>query len=464
MSHHFTISKYSSDFWEPFQEHSWAYISIQHYIETHPDREESDIVVITEPSYTDKDYLIDFANYYVRCHENIEKKVKRHHFFYATTDELNDLFSQFYSGDTSKNKRNRLNKLINDKYVGYVIQKPITSGRIGRTVLKRYPDKTKRKHDRCLEVTKVNTVHLNGITLTINSLPFQEQDSAVAACATMAIWTALQALEVIFGVSVSNTPSEVTILAYNNFNGLAVSPKFPNVGLSTYQIVDVFYKLGYEVMNYNVKQLNDKKIQYLLIGYLSQGYPLIATLYIYEEGKEEPEGHAVAITGYCYDKKNDAITKLYVHDDQIGPYSCVEFSEGNFLDWTNEWITERGCKKVKLQGFIIPLYHKIRLSFTSLYTQVIEDIEDACRKEDPYLIIKPYLINSSLYKKSLIDDLVPIIGISKIESILFAELPKYIWVVRVGKGEFPFRDYIIDATTQLCEGYLEVNFVNNESE
>jgi len=57
---------------------------------------------------------------------------------------------------------------------------------IGRTCLKTYGDDGGRRH---YSSTQLVTSHLFGIPLQINTLPFQEQDSVVAACATSALWT-----------------------------------------------------------------------------------------------------------------------------------------------------------------------------------------------------------------------------------------------------------------------------------
>src|SRR5947209_3466816 len=49
--------------------------------------------IVVEELYTDGDYLDDFANYYVKCHQNYARRCKRLHFFSAelTKEDLTSL-------------------------------------------------------------------------------------------------------------------------------------------------------------------------------------------------------------------------------------------------------------------------------------------------------------------------------------------------------------------------------------
>ena len=87
---------------------------------------------------------------------------------------------------------------MNEKYIGFIIKKPLSNHVIGRTILKRYPDIGTGGNLEELQVYSANDVHFYGLPLSLEALPFQEQDQAVSACATVAIWTALQSLERMF--------------------------------------------------------------------------------------------------------------------------------------------------------------------------------------------------------------------------------------------------------------------------
>lgn len=140
---------------------------------------------IIESEYVDKDYLIDYSNFYSRSFDVEEKFTMRLHFF-----------SSFFSKENLKlllvERDEKILGKLTDTYLGFVVIKPIHDSNgcpiIGRTVLKTYP--LKDKDESRYFVTGWHKVSFFGIPLKIKSLPFQTQDEAVGACATAACWIA----------------------------------------------------------------------------------------------------------------------------------------------------------------------------------------------------------------------------------------------------------------------------------
>jgi len=98
-------------------------------------------------------------------------------------------------------------------------------------------DNCEERYYKCL--TK-NTVNLFGKELTITTMPFKEQDGAVASCASTALWMAFQKTSEIFN-STAPSLSEITILAGGGEEG--TGRIFPSKGLSTSQVLTAISKL-----------------------------------------------------------------------------------------------------------------------------------------------------------------------------------------------------------------------------
>lgn len=451
MEEDFTIYSYSSNLWDRFEGKSNAFVTIKNYLEKYPIQNE--LVFLEEKEYIDKNYLIDYTYYYARSFEDIKRKVNRLHFFDYSKTELEKVLSDLPVIE----KKNSIIQNLNNGYLGFINQKPTLRGSIGRTVLKRYPSIARNGEKRVLNVTKRNIIHLFGIPLSVESLPFQEQDRAVSACATVAIWSALQALEDKFNISVPLAPSEITNLAFD-IGSVFLSPKFPNEGLNIYQIINVFFKLGYEVTTYNALECEPEFIENLLMAYLEYGFPVLARLRMLDK-KNHLEYHAVVISGYRYNEADHKIMQLYVHDDQIGPYSSVEF-KNQVSVWNNEWITKYNFKKVEIDMLIIPLYGKIRLSYTYLYNDFIIQLKNTFPNSSN-IQLRSFLVDINSYKQDLSYNIIPLIPVKKEAlKILYKQMPRFLWIVRAEeKISKPLFDFIFDATIDQSEKPIQVSFI-----
>ena len=95
---------------------------------------------VLETNYVDRDYLIDYANFYARSFAPIGRFTTRLHFFDEDFNE-EELKSAICNDDPAIRT-----KLVRS-YIGYVIKKPIFDFEgnplIGKTLLKTYKDETK---------------------------------------------------------------------------------------------------------------------------------------------------------------------------------------------------------------------------------------------------------------------------------------------------------------------------------
>ena len=417
---------------------------------------------VLENKYVDKDYMIDYQNFYSRSFIDGGKFTKRLHFF--TVDFSQEEFRKSL-GD------NDLSYLDDETYLGFVVIRPIKNiygePLIGRTLLKVYPEY--EDGDRRVFVTRQYKAHLFGLPLNIRSLPFQAQDQGIGGCATMALYSALHPLAITFELPRSS-PSEITEIS-TSFRLL--SHKFPSTGLTWEEMVNCVRSKGLDVETIGFE--SDEVIKTAVMAYIDAGFPLIAALdlikktdaveiFVKETIKSgvplidaldqirrvpfEPlERHAVVISGYRNDRNNN-LKELYAHDDQICPYNKVTFGSG-LREWRNEW---SGKNYIILEKLLVPIYPKIRLPFISM-NSAYTDLKDRCIESGMgYRDLRLCLTSVRRYKKFLLKK--AFLGVHKDnqgrlevynkDEVLTWSLPRFMWIVRAYDNDKLTYDVIHD--------------------
>lgn len=407
---------------------------------------------IIEEEYVDKDYLVDYSNFYARSFENKKRFTKRIHFFsrYFSKDNFIDILV---------NRDQELLKRLKISYLGFTIIKPIEDIRynplIGRTILRTYPQNINDEHR--FYVNGLHKVSLFGISLKIKSLPFQTQDTAVGACATAACWIASHPLNDLFGTQ-KLSPFEITKLSVN-FPSL--ERNFPSTGLNPYQIKSYFNSIGLETEFIDIEKTRkiegytstDDIIADTVRAYTKLGLPIIAGLELKKDG--DADYHAVVISGYRH--KYDIVKELYVHDDQIGPYSKA-CPDGNFIKWKNEWIMIYGYSDLTVKTLIVPIYQKIRLSFGHIYPVFLNHkrrIEELIRlgTVDERLTPVLYLMDVVEYKKFIWEH-----SCENKEELLCKSFPRFLWIIRYSFRRLPVIDYVYDGTSVFAKEFCCITF------
>src|SRR5262249_8672092 len=121
---------------------------------------------------------------------------------------------------------------------------------IGRTCLVTYGTKGR---ERSFPTTREYPVHIFGIELRVNSVPFQEQDTDVAACATSALWSVFNATGYHF---LHHIPSPAEITKAAAASQRLISRTLPaGDGLSAEQIADAIRSVGLEPLYIGAKNL-----------------------------------------------------------------------------------------------------------------------------------------------------------------------------------------------------------------
>ncbi len=289
---------------------------------------------LIEQNYFDRDYLEEFSSFYSLSARGYPNVCKRIHFF--DSDEINrDLFEIACSGDIHACKK------LQNSYVGFSVIRPITKAPFGRTVFRWYDDRTPET-PRVTEPSRDYACHIAGIKLSVKGLAWQQQDSGVAACATVSLWSMLHSSAFDARHSIPTT-SKITKAAHEKASlGKRV---FPSHFLTIEQVLEAIKEQGLAPAivkgDLGDSYFSKDKFAATCASFLRSGYPLLIAGHHTE--REAAIGHAICAVGFreaapiSEQQKlvslQDAETEfLYIHDDNIGPNIRFRINEQESID------------------------------------------------------------------------------------------------------------------------------------
>lgn len=408
--------------------------------------------VVREDHYVDRHYLDEFGLYYSRSLRPPTSAVRRFHVFSNRFDETS--FSRTLTvrlGATPSQAR-RLEASLSRSYLGFISIRPIPAVPVGRTVLRRLADGEQRD----IWATGVHEVHLANLTLRVDGLAFQQQDLAVGACATAALWSALSRVTRQEAMR-APTPAEVSEAAARHI--LPHGRTLPAVtGLTVDQLAEAIRATDFAPEAVRADEMPEVFVA-ALHTYLLSGIPVVLAL------RNKQGGHAVTAVGFqtkgraqhllqgSVNLRSARTVKLYIHDDRLGPYARAllvpipkskKFREGLALSIefrVNGKQSERETWLV--DSALVPVYPKLRLPFRSLLTlaelhsDLMENMvgTDARRLSVEFLYKRggAYLSGLRIKRGS---------GGALREIVL----PRWCGIVRWYLGERPLADFVYDTT------------------
>lgn len=392
----------------------------------------------------------DYAFYYVRSFHEYDRFCSRFHFFSLD-------FSQEDFTSLLKSKKSCLTvEILQKNYLGFIVVKPLPQTIIGRTCLKTYPSENKRFYP----LNRLYLVNLYGIKLFLDSIAFQEQDRVVSACASSAMWSAFQ----ISGINFQHTiPSPVAITQSATQFYPFKNRYFPNEGLTTEQMAQGIRHVGLEPVC--IDYVNKDILCAAVYAYLSAKIPLILGVHLINVTTKAKlgEGHAITITGYSLSKgtkdfmghpfltTSSQIKKLYVHDDQIGPFARMDLLTDNLLSTSWKDIkTSPPSDVVALPRIIlIPLYHKIRIPYPVILNTFL--LFDGLLRDLGAFSSEPLPeIEWDIFLSTIADFQEDLYGSENLdgdyrEELLTDSYPRFIWRV-IGRKGADSIEFIFDAT------------------
>ena len=280
--------------------------------------------MVVESHYVDRHYLDDFSGCYSKNFNTPPAHTRRLHFFHTPRKVTEEYFRYAYLGQRKKSQA-----ALQQVYLGFVVNRPLSNARIGRSVLQTFPVEGRRRFPCSLPYK----VYLVGLELEVRGLAYQEQDGGVAVCASTALWSAMQQVSYVAG-NWAPTPTEVT--------NAAASPYPANYGLSDDQMATAVSRLGY-LVDYFESTPNPSLFRAKVVSYLKSHLPvvLLMTRRTAAGAGEVQEGHAITTTGYnrlgrpqpvnvgeaTIPLKAASLEVIYVHDDNFGSHAHYELFE-----------------------------------------------------------------------------------------------------------------------------------------
>jgi len=418
--------------------------------------------VIIENEYIDKLYLIDYSNYYSRSHNTYSRFTKRFHFLKNSISSR--IFNNWLENPLALErwlKREQLSE-ISESYIGNIIIKPVgneNQNMIGKVTLIPYESEITGDHgNRYLRkyITTKQHVNLAGISLSINSLPFQAQDKCVGACASAALWVSNYALKEQFDTPNIKALSEITNIAQET---LTTGRLYPSNGLSYEQMIYYYKKSGLDAEFFPFYNRGILFNPVIIKMFIDANIPIIACIKLindykeFEKDSEKYDLHASVICGYQADPNGINISEIYMHDDQIGNYSkTTSLVDQSFYEISNEWITEYKYDKAFIVGLIIPYYEKIRITANDFWDDM------SIRKLLAWGERNNYILSFSLkqintYKNELLqknfNGYLPsqsdVKEIRKVD-LLKMNFPRFIIVIKYYEEQVGIGEIVLDAT------------------
>lgn len=281
--------------------------------------------VLEEPSYFDRDYLAQFSWFYSVSSHGYVNICRRLHSF-SGKELTRDRLRRAASGNP------RIRQELQDNYLGFIVLRPLDGALLGRTVVRWYPE-TLPHTPRVFEpAARAYRVHVAGIPLTVTGLAWQQQDTGVAACATVSLWTMFQssAFDEFHAIP---TTAKITQDAHKNAS--LGDRTFPSKKLSVYQMLEAIKEQNLSPLvimgdvpaaNNGIPGSSKAKFSSTCAALIRSGFPMVVMVQI----KEQSVGHAVCLVGFRENHGNQivqhdvvlhdgGIEYVYVNDDNLGP-------------------------------------------------------------------------------------------------------------------------------------------------
>lgn len=277
--------------------------------------------LIVEDNYFDRDFLSEVSAVYSSSAKGYPNVCIRVHFF-STDAVTRDGFI-----DALGDNKDVINEFQNN-YLGFIVIRPITDSPFGRTVLSWYPDQEVNV-PRVITPSRTYISTIAGLELSVKGLAWQQQDSGVAACATIGIWSMLHSSAFDAQHSIPTT-SEITEAAHSS--AIVGHRTYPSYALTYPQILHAINKLGFAPSQTNGDQpagyFSKERFSNICAAFIRSGYPILVGG---NHGNHFGVGHAVCAVGFREgEERNDTVPGdiylqdeqvdyIYIHDDNIGP-------------------------------------------------------------------------------------------------------------------------------------------------
>ena len=409
--------------------------------------------VVIEEHYIDRVFMHDHAVFYGRNLRSYPNFTKRLHFFTQLFDqsEWKAMIARAANGEQAA-----VQDRLQTHYHGFSVVRPLPDSPVGRTVLPAHATRAPEDSSSVFRSVRRHATHLAGFTLDIEGVPFQQQDQGVSACATTALWSAIDSVAAVEEVP-GASPASITEAATRY--PLQEGRPFPTEGLTVRQLCEATRAAGFSPVVIRSSNLAEDRLQ--IFSYAVSGLSPVLAL---ESTADGSSGHAVCAVGLrcgaisprtdftvTFQEESTKLLGLYIHDDRLGPYAFAQLSP--FTDKYGairtlvaiEWPDNKPDQDWLLHAIVVPVPQKLRLTITRMRRIALIAVESAAQGlKEPrtslncrYDLSRRYL--QSAYKFGLSDD-----GIY--ELVCKTPLSRFVGVIEISVPAGPVLDLLLDTT------------------
>lgn len=424
--------------------------------------------ILAERYYIDRDFMEDYSVFYSRNLFPYGNWCERVHFFTLKPGHLAGKLREIVNigikqGEDAYRKACRM--FSKDSYLGFTVVKPLKGCPVGRTVLRHYDEDVGNGMRREFPCTRNYKAHVLGVELTVRGLAFQQQDIGVSACATTALWIAIQKARDFEDIG-SATPAQITRLASQY--SLPFGRSMPSEGLSLDQMCQAIQAMG---ISPSVVKVSDyETARGYLYSACKSGFAQVLLL---QNPVQSDEAHAITVAGMktrpsderlfttvLSDRAADLVA-LYVHDDRTGPYLRADLRKmgsDTYLDVGYGTDINRRSEPWQLKYILVPMHGKIRLSFDELRSvarnvadraEAFRDLKTgSARYAKRYAItFETLILRSPVYIEQFIfgQTRLSAAKLNSVRKTLY--LSRYVGIVRLRSEYFGSLDVLIDTTS-----------------
>lgn len=427
--------------------------------------------VVVESRYIDRDYMEDHSVFYSKSLHPYQNFCRRLHFFVDKHEAIKAQLDQLVEQGIAKGLtafREACLAFSRSQYLGFCVFKPLPGSPIGRTVMRPFPEEptTAKDFKRCFDCVRSYTVHLLGAELTVKGLAFQQQDVGVSACATTAMWSALQKIRDHEDIA-TVTPAQITALASRY--SLPFGRSMPSEGLSIDQMCQAIQALGVSPSLFRVERMAEARGY--LFSAIKSGFAPVLVL------RKGSGSHAVAVAGMkvrvphvpeaVVSEIDDVacdLLALYVHDDRRGPYLRANLEPKDdrpHLVIPSRTEGDAEPEAWTLTHILVPMHPKIRLALSGLTECAIDIVTTLHRLRETVNKTRPrtipdasisfdrWILRSHKYIESLFVGVPAALANRVSEACRRINFSRYVGVVRVSSAYLDPIDILIDTTSTL---------------
>ncbi|NVB43021.1 hypothetical protein G6O69_34685 [Pseudenhygromyxa sp. WMMC2535] len=415
--------------------------------------------LILEKPYVDRHFMEEFRGYYAASLRAPPAHTARVHVF---SESISREKLEGWLESEERGVREKAREKLQGCYLGFIVIRPLPDAPIGRTILAPYRSCESRR----FATLQKYRVHLLGFELSVDGVPFQQQEQAVGACATTALWSALassaratgQRAPTPYGVTEAATRHVLNDRQFPARGGLELQQLLAAIRASGFAPSVLKASEDYALFSHSIKCYLTSGIPVVLLLHEDSGFHAVTAV-----GYREPDGADVDEFSHCDESTGLRIStpgfaRVYVHEDRLGPYARMlwDAPDGQESDCpglrhlrfaSSDYGYEEGPMTV--YAAVVPLYPKLRLTPGGLLRIVCQMMPFMRSVFTPERCLEMKVELRFVLGGDYLGELLEL-GLEEpgriARFVMEASLPRYLGVIRFFIGDEMVADVLCDTT------------------